>query len=185
MYCWLVPDWRHHLWRHEWKPTYIHKFKKILTIFFVSIKYFKDFLTISDKLLPGSPRYGFWHMHWHVPVVLLTKPYINGRDKSRIHKIFILIYFQLAMLIILNVTSYRFVLILAWLIHIFMACHGMCKRHINSKSFMLFYFLKTFEEFIRAGSGHFFHGAGRVSGLWFWLGSGSGYRKFPRVHYGL
>ena len=37
----------------------------------------------------------------------------------------------------------------------------------------------------RAGSGHFFHGAGRVSGLWFWLGSGSGYRKFPRVHFGL
>ena len=26
----------------------------------------------------------------------------------------------------------------------------------------------------RAGSGHFFHGAGRVSGLGFWPGSGSG-----------
>ena len=37
----------------------------------------------------------------------------------------------------------------------------------------------------RAGSGHFFHGAGWVSGLWFWLGSGSGYKKFPRVHFGL
>ena len=30
---------------------------------------------------------------------------------------------------------------------------------------------------IRAGSGHFFHGAGRVSGLLFWPGSGSGYWK--------
>ena len=37
---------------------------------------------------------------------------------------------------------------------------------------------------IRAGSGHFFHGAGRVSGLRFWLGSGSGYWKCPRVNYG-
>ena len=36
----------------------------------------------------------------------------------------------------------------------------------------------------RAGSGHFFHGAGRVSGLRFWLGSGSGYWKCPRVNYG-
>ena len=38
---------------------------------------------------------------------------------------------------------------------------------------------------IRAGSGHFFHGAGWVSGLWFWLGSGSGYKKFPQVHFRL
>ena len=36
----------------------------------------------------------------------------------------------------------------------------------------------------RAGSGHFFHGVGRVSGLRFWLGSGSGYWKCPQVNYG-
>ena len=121
MYCWVVPDWWHHFWRHKWKPTDIHKFKKKESIYFVSvIIYFKDFLTISDKLSPPRPRYGFWQMHWHVPVVLLTKPFINGRDKTKIYNIFMLIYFQLAMLIILNVTSYRFVLILAWLIHIFM-----------------------------------------------------------------
>ena len=29
----------------------------------------------------------------------------------------------------------------------------------------------------RAGSGHYFSGPGRVSGLWFWPGSGSGYWK--------
>ena len=31
----------------------------------------------------------------------------------------------------------------------------------------------------RAGSGHYFYGPGRVSGLWFWPGSGSGYWKTP------
>ena len=29
-----------------------------------------------------------------------------------------------------------------------MVCHGICKRYMNSIFFMLFYFLKTFEEFI-------------------------------------
>ena len=36
----------------------------------------------------------------------------------------------------------------------------------------------------RARSGHFFHGAGRVSGLWFWPESGSGYWKFTWVNFG-
>ena len=29
----------------------------------VSIKFCKEFLTISDKLSPVSPRFGFWQMH--------------------------------------------------------------------------------------------------------------------------
>ena len=33
--------------------------------------------------------------------------------------------------------------------------------------------------FYRAGSGHYSYGPGRVSGLWFWPGSGSGYWKTP------
>ena len=40
-----------------------------------------------------------------MPVLLLTKPFINGRDKTKIYNIFILLYFQLAMLINLNDTS--------------------------------------------------------------------------------
>ena len=77
-----------HIITHENISRWRHIYTKYKFCFYQI--YCKEFLTISDKLSPVSPRFGFWQMHWHVPVLLLNKAFINGRDKTKIYDTFIL-----------------------------------------------------------------------------------------------